>query len=216
MERLAALVGGGLGFVLLTLGALATVATDPQHRTGPAALRLRVSTLPLEPTLSSLSTLSPTTNLANDVPPVHAVGSVAPSGPTTTSPAAPTTVVSGEFAVLVQRINSGQIRFEFQRSELSPAAARELDKLAALLVVRPDTLLEIDGHTDAIGGAEMNEELSLARAQVVLDYLIRAGVAPRQLQAAGHGARQPIADNTSDAGRAANRRSDVSVKGGQQ
>lgn len=84
-----------------------------------------------------------------------------------------------------------------------------LDELASVAIKcleDGDLTLEIGGHTDSRGAAEMNQELSQARADIVMDSLIERGVDPAAMVATGYGPAFPIADNSTDEGRAQNRR----------
>lgn len=67
------------------------------------------------------------------------------------------------------------------------------------------------GHTDAVGSAESNKALSQKRAQAVVNYLVKQGVDPAQLQAVGYGQEQPIADNVTPEGQFKNRRIEFEV-----
>jgi outer membrane protein OmpA-like peptidoglycan-associated protein len=69
--------------------------------------------------------------------------------------------------------------------------------------------VSVRGHTDSTGSPEFNLELSARRAQVVADRLVAAGARPGQLVTAGMGPAEPVADNGTDDGRRANRRSEV-------
>ena len=66
--------------------------------------------------------------------------------------------------------------------------------------------MSVEGHTDGLGPAEYNRGLSQRRSEAVRDYLIGKGVAPERLEAKGFGEDRPIASNSTNAGRAANRR----------
>lgn len=104
---------------------------------------------------------------------------------------------------------SDEITFGRGQGDLDQRAETILNALAALALTcldETDLVLEIGGHTDSRGGREMNRELSQARADAVLDALTARGVDTRALIAVGHGDSQPIADNATDKGRAANRR----------
>jgi len=81
-----------------------------------------------------------------------------------------------------------------------------LDGVAASLVDNPTVTVEVGGHTDNTGRRAPNLTLSDARANAVRDYLIARGVQASQLTARGYGPDQPVSDNTTVAGRAANRR----------
>lgn len=99
------------------------------------------------------------------------------------------------------------IHFDFGSAQLEPESMRTLDEIAELLRAQPGLGLELVGHADNAGTAEYNRDLSLPRAQTVSVVLTsRFGVAPDRLKASGKGDTQPIADNSTDAGRAKNRR----------
>ena len=78
--------------------------------------------------------------------------------------------------------------------------------MAASLKAWPEVRVEVGGHTDSSGPAELNRNLSQQRAESVRQYLIDAGVAPGRITAVGYGEDRPIADNSTAEGRAANRR----------
>lgn len=99
------------------------------------------------------------------------------------------------------------IQFDFDSAQLKPESMPTLDEIAKLLRAQPDLRIELVGHTDNAGTAEYNRSLSLRRAQSVSVVLSsRFGVAPDRLKASGKGDTQPVADNSTDAGRAKNRR----------
>ena len=70
----------------------------------------------------------------------------------------------------------------------------------------------IVGHTDDTGPDAVNNPLSLQRAQSVHDYLAARGVSPTHMQTAGRGEREPVADNTTESGRARNRRVEIYLR----
>jgi len=86
-----------------------------------------------------------------------------------------------------------------------------LTKYAVSLNEHAGTTIEIIGHTDSTGSAAVNDPLRVARAQATRDYLVQHGVALSRLSIAGRGAREPVAGNDTDAGRAANRRVEIYV-----
>src|SRR6266852_659206 len=98
------------------------------------------------------------------------------------------------------------VTFETGRSALKPDSYTILDIVAASLVANPDIKIEISGHTDNTGSAATNTRLSQARAAAVRAYLASKGVAPQRMVAKGYGLSQPVAPNTTAAGRAQNRR----------
>jgi outer membrane protein OmpA-like peptidoglycan-associated protein len=110
-------------------------------------------------------------------------------------------------------VNLGDVLFETGRASLKPAAREKLSKLAGILLAYPGQLtLEIEGHTDSVGSDELNNKLSLNRAQSVSDYLTTAGVKAERIKAVrGFGKTKPIASNDSAAGRRMNRRVEVVI-----
>lgn len=99
------------------------------------------------------------------------------------------------------------IYFEFASADLKPASAPTLQQIASVMKQHPDWILTIEGHTDSIGGAASNLELSKRRAAAVKDELVRRyGVAPTRLATQGYGLSHPLAPNGSMEGRAQNRR----------
>jgi outer membrane protein OmpA-like peptidoglycan-associated protein len=101
--------------------------------------------------------------------------------------------------------------FETNKWELKPESMIELDRLVSLLKGNPEKKIEIGGHTDNVGSDEANLTLSNNRAQSVVDYLIKKGIATTRLTAKGYGETLPIATNDTDAGRAKNRRTEFKV-----
>lgn len=99
------------------------------------------------------------------------------------------------------------IRFDFNSDTLRVESTPTLDEIAKLLRAKPDLKLDVVGHTDNVGTAAYNRDLSLRRARSVATALTgRYGIAPDRLRASGKGDAQPVAGNDSDAGRAKNRR----------
>ncbi|MFQ5705194.1 MAG: OmpA family protein [Gemmatimonadales bacterium] len=103
------------------------------------------------------------------------------------------------------------VNFASGRSVLTRASYAILDAVAASLLAYPEVRIEITGHTDATGSDRINRPLSAARARAVMAYLARKGVPPGRLQARGYGSDQPIAPNSTRAGRARNRRVELRV-----
>lgn len=100
--------------------------------------------------------------------------------------------------------------FDFDRSELKPESFVELNKLADYLK-KNAIRIEIGGHTDDQGSEEYNDRLSENRAKAVYDYLIQKGIPAERLQYKGYGMRLPVADNSTEEGRAANRRTEFKI-----
>ena len=100
--------------------------------------------------------------------------------------------------------------FDFDRAELKPESYVELDKLADYLR-KNDIRIEIGGHTDDQGTDEYNDRLSENRAKAVYDYLVGKGISAERLKYKGYGKRMPVADNATEEGRAANRRTEFKI-----
>jgi OOP family OmpA-OmpF porin len=98
------------------------------------------------------------------------------------------------------------VTFETNSATLTPASRPVLDQVAAGMQKYPRLKVEVQGHTDSSGADSYNMKLSQQRADAVRDYLITQGVASGQLTAKGYGETQPTADNSSEGGRALNRR----------
>jgi len=98
------------------------------------------------------------------------------------------------------------VNFEFDSAKLTPESLVILDQVAASLRDWPDVRVEVGGHTDSKGAAAYNLKLSDQRADAVVAQLVSKGVAASRLRSQGYGETKPIADNATDAGRARNRR----------
>jgi OOP family OmpA-OmpF porin len=98
------------------------------------------------------------------------------------------------------------VNFEFDSAKLTADSTASLDEAVKILKRHSDLKVEIAGHTDSMGSDEYNLGLSQRRAQAVADYLIAHGANAGNIMVKGYGESEPVADNASDAGRAANRR----------
>ena len=103
------------------------------------------------------------------------------------------------------------VSFETNSDRLTANAKDILATTAAGLKGQSDLKVEIAGHTDSVGDAGYNQQLSLQRAQAVRNYLIELGVAPGQLEANGYGETSPIRSNETNEGRERNRRVEFNV-----
>ncbi len=101
--------------------------------------------------------------------------------------------------------------FDVNKSDLSAASQTNLIELAETLKKYEDTNILIEGHTDSTGTDAINEKLSRERAQSVTQFLQSRGVAASRITSEGYGSKQPVADNTTEAGRAENRRVEVAI-----
>ena len=111
---------------------------------------------------------------------------------------------------LVLRMPDG-ITFGYDRADVQPQFRATLDGVAATLDEYQSTAIDIYGHTDSTGSDSYNQGLSERRAQSVAGYLVARGVDRVRLATRGFGESQPIADNSSEGGRAANRRVEIRI-----
>lgn len=105
------------------------------------------------------------------------------------------------------------IHFDFNKATLRPDSEPVLEKVLGLLQARPELKLEVQGHTDNVGGDDYNQKLSESRANAVLEWVRAKGIAADRLTAHGYGLKVPIADNGTDEGRAKNRRVEIQKQG---
>jgi outer membrane protein OmpA-like peptidoglycan-associated protein len=103
------------------------------------------------------------------------------------------------------------IFFDTKQYDLKQESLVELETVVTLLKENPALKIQISGHTDNVGQEKENQVLSNARAITVINYLMTKGIAPGRLTAKGYGSTKPIADNTTEAGRAMNRRTELTV-----
>lgn len=120
----------------------------------------------------------------------------------------------------VESINDGQaikvtfesgILFATNSSTLNSASQSSLSSFATSLINNPDTDVQIYGHTDSSGNDGINIPLSENRAKAVYNFLQGRGVAGSRMTSQGMGSSQPVADNTTSAGKAQNRRVEVYI-----
>ncbi|NML30943.1 OmpA family protein [Paraburkholderia antibiotica] len=104
------------------------------------------------------------------------------------------------------------VTFDTSSYAIKPSFAPVLDQLVQTMQQNPEIVASVVGHTDSTGSAQYNQTLSVNRAQSVTGYLAQHGVAPQRLSATGMGPTQPIADNNTEAGRAANRRVEIYLR----
>ena len=105
------------------------------------------------------------------------------------------------------------VLFDFNKYTLKPDARERLAKVSGIVLAYPGLKLDIEGHTDSIGSEEYNQKLSEERAGSVRGYLVSSGVQPDKVSAVGLGKSNPVADNSTTAGRKLNRRVEMVVSG---
>ncbi len=114
--------------------------------------------------------------------------------------------------ILLNKINRGEsvnlnnIFFDFDKFVLREKSKTELKKIISFLNAYPDIKIEIEGHTDNVGSAQYNLELSRNRALSVYEYLMENNVADNRVYYKGYGMEKPIATNETEEGRQMNRR----------
>jgi outer membrane protein OmpA-like peptidoglycan-associated protein len=107
----------------------------------------------------------------------------------------------------------GSVSFASGKATLLPSASNRLQQVATALKQGDNqSKIIVEGHTDATGSPEKNQQLSMQRAEAVRKSLISDGVPADRVQAVGYGETRPVADNASPAGRATNRRVEIVVQ----
>jgi outer membrane protein OmpA-like peptidoglycan-associated protein len=104
------------------------------------------------------------------------------------------------------------ISFDIGSAVIKPPLRAVLDPFAASLRGDPSARITIVGHTDSTGTDAINQPLSVERALSVRDYLVTRGVAAGRVETFGRGDREPVADNSTEAGRAKNRRVEIFLR----
>jgi outer membrane protein OmpA-like peptidoglycan-associated protein len=110
-------------------------------------------------------------------------------------------------------VQMNDVLFDTAKYTLRPAAREKLAKIAGILLAHPSLKMEVEGHTDSVGGDDYNQRLSEQRAATVRDYLVQNGISMNNVSAMGFGKTRPIASNDNAAGRQQNRRVELVVSG---
>ena len=103
-------------------------------------------------------------------------------------------------------LQTGHIEFDGDQAVIAPHSLGVLDRVSAAIGRCPDAAVEIGAHADSSGSASANRTRTQARAEAIVDFIVGAGIKRERLTPVGYGESQPIADNGTEAGRAANRR----------
>ena len=109
-------------------------------------------------------------------------------------------------------LSLGVVEFNSDSAQLTPRGRSVLDQVAPVLAASPGLLCEIQGHTDSKGNPTANQALSLRRSLATKAYWVTKGIAAERLVPKGFGDTQPVASNTTAAGRQLNRRIDFLLK----
>jgi outer membrane protein OmpA-like peptidoglycan-associated protein len=110
-------------------------------------------------------------------------------------------------------VSISDVLFDFNKYTLKPGAREKMAKVSGILLAYPGLKIRLEGHTDAIGNDDYNMKLSGERANAVRDYLVGQGVPATNVMAVGLGKADPVASNSTDAGRQRNRRVEMVVSG---
>jgi outer membrane protein OmpA-like peptidoglycan-associated protein len=110
-------------------------------------------------------------------------------------------------------VNMSDVLFDTAQYTLRPGAREKLAKVSGIILAHPGLRMEVEGHTDSVGGDDYNMKLSENRANTVRTYLVDQGVNSESVSARGFGKTSPVADNTTAAGRQMNRRVELVVSG---
>src|SRR5688500_12814310 len=108
-------------------------------------------------------------------------------------------------------VNLPDVTFAVDSTTISPSFRTALDEVAQSLQRYPNSLVDVMGHTDSTGSDQYNLDLSRRRAESVAGYLTMRGVSRARLATVGYGEQYPRADNTTEEGRALNRRVEIRI-----
>jgi len=110
-------------------------------------------------------------------------------------------------------VNMSDVLFDTAKFSLRPEAREKLAKVAGIVSGHPGLRLEVEGHTDNVGGDDYNQQLSEERGGSVRDYLIEQGMVRTSVSSKGFGKTQPVASNETATGRQQNRRVELVISG---
>jgi len=110
-------------------------------------------------------------------------------------------------------VNMSDVLFDTAKYTLRPGAREKLARVSGILLAHPTLKIEVEGHTDSVGGEEYNQRLSEQRAAAVRDYLVQNSIPVNNVTAVGFGKTRPVASNDNAAGRQQNRRVELVVSG---
>lgn len=110
-----------------------------------------------------------------------------------------------------KKVVLNNILFETGKAVLTKSSYMELDRLLNIMNDDEAMKIEISGHTDNTGSAQLNTNLSQLRAKAVVDYLVQKGISKDRMTFKGYGSTQPVADNATPAGRTKNRRVEFKI-----
>ena len=125
--------------------------------------------------------------------------------------------IEGKYARITQEargtiVSLADILFDFDKATLKRDVEFNLVRIATILQQFPEMDIAVEGHTDNIGREEYNLDLSRRRARAVYDFLATQGIDEARMVYEGYGMSRPVEDNSTDAGRARNRRVDLVIQ----
>jgi|GEM_PF-1282225 len=141
-----------------------------------------------------------------EAPALEPAAEIAEAAPEPATPAVPSCL-----AQLEQSLNAHKIGFGSARTDIDNRSREHLREIASIVADCPSAQLRITGHTDSSGNAARNRQLSGYRADAVRTFLISVGAPADRLTTRGAGSSEPIADNSTPAGRERNRRIDIDL-----
>ncbi len=110
-------------------------------------------------------------------------------------------------------VNMSDVLFDTGKYTLTGAAREKLAKVSGIILGHPGLKIEVEGHTDSVGGDSYNQKLSEQRSAAVLEYLVKQGLPGASVTSKGFGKTMPVASNDTAAGRQRNRRVELVVSG---
>ena len=110
-------------------------------------------------------------------------------------------------------VNMSDVLFDTGKYSLRPLAREKLAKVAGIVSGHPGLRLDVEGHTDSVGGDDYNQQLSEQRGDAVRNYLMQEGMAASSVTAKGFGETRPVASNDTASGRQQNRRVEIVISG---
>ena len=143
-----------------------------------------------------------------------------PVAPTPAAPAPIASVAQGAVGSFQRAVEQGEgdlpqrfvvldLEFASDSAALRPETTQVLDDIASVMTANPTVAIRAEGHTDATGNPQVNQVLSIDRANAVKHYLVSMGISADRITTAGFASEQPIGANDTSEGRASNRRTEI-------
>jgi len=110
----------------------------------------------------------------------------------------------------------GDVTFDYNSAVVRPGLHSEIDRISNVLIKYPQTVIQVEGHTDSTGSESYNMDLSQRRADSVSNLIVQRGVSSTRIETMPYGESMSIADNSTEAGRAMNRRVEIKIAPNQQ